>query len=300
MKIHQIRNSFLLLLTAVIWGTAFVAQKAAMDSIEPFTFNGIRFLIGGIVLLPCIFLFRKMDKKKENTGQNPERKKTLWIGGISCGVFLCIASSLQQFGIQGTSAGKAGFLTALYIVLIPVFGIFLHRKAGVKLWVSAVIALIGLYLLCMKKENFSINRYDIILIFCAASFALHILCVDYFSPQVDGVKLSCIQFFVCGVISSILMFFTERPQMAEILNAWQPIAYAGVMSCGVAYTLQVIGQKDLNPVLASLIMSLESVVSVLAGWLILGEQLSKREIAGCVIMFAAIILAQLPSKEKGI
>lgn len=298
MKSHQIRNSLILLLTALIWGTAFVAQSVATDFMGPFTFNGIRFIIGGIVLLPCIFLLERRNKKQQSVQEKRAERKTLWRGGISCGILLCVASSFQQFGIGGTSVGKTGFITALYIILVPIFGIFMHKRAGAKLWVSVGIAIVGLYLLCMKKESFSINFYDFIVLLCAVTFALHILCVDYFSPKVDGVKLSCIQFFVCGIISLLMMAITEHPEFIAIAGAWKPIAYAGIMSCGVAYTLQVIGQKDLNPVIASLIMSLESVVSAISGWLILNQQLSKREVAGCIVMFAAIILAQLPGKKK--
>ena len=300
MKLHQIRNSLILLLTATIWGTAFVAQSVAMDYIEPFTFNAIRFLIGGTVLLPFLFWMEKGKKKEElSEAARKQEKKVTWFGGIACGIFLCIASAFQQFGIQGTSVGKAGFITALYIILVPVFGIFLHKRAGVQLWLSVLIAVVGLYLLCMKKESFSLNWYDVILLLCAATFAFHILCVDYFSPKMNSVKLSCMQFYVCGILSLVMMFFTEHPDFTAIIAAWKPIFYAGVMSCGVAYTLQVVGQKDLNPVIASLIMSLESVVSAIAGWLILGQHMTKRETAGCVVMFVAIILAQLPSRHSG-
>lgn len=295
MNLHQLRNSLILLLTATIWGTAFVAQSVAMDYIEPFTFNAIRFLIGGTVLLPFLFWMGKGKEKPSETVKKQE-KKIMWYGGISCGVILCIASAFQQFGIKGTSVGKAGFITALYIILVPVYSIFLHKKAGRQLWLSVLIAIVGLYLLCMGKERFVLNHYDVILLFSAATFALHILCVDYFSPRMDSIKLSCIQFYVCGLLSLVMMLFTEHPDITAIMAAWKPILYAGIMSCGVAYTLQVVGQKDLNPVIASLIMSLESVVSAIAGWLILGQRLSRRETAGCVVMFAAIILAQLPEK----
>ena len=181
-------------------------------------------------------------------------------------------------------------------MLVPVFGVFLHKKAGIRLWLSVLVAIFGLYLLCMNAEHFSINHYDVILLLCAASFAVQILCVDHFSPKVDPVKLSCIQFLVCSLLSFLMMVLTEHPSMAAVMTAWQPILYAGILSCGVAYTLQVVAQTSLNPVIASLIMSLESVISAIAGWLVLGQHLSGREIAGCVAMFAAIILAQLPSK----
>lgn len=291
MKKKQLHSSLLLLLTAMIWGTAFVAQSVAMDYIEPFTFNAIRFLLGGVVLLPLIALQSRKERSAE-TGD----KKLLWKGGILCGIVLCIASAFQQLGIQGTTVGKTGFITALYIVLVPVFGVFLHKKAGIRLWLSVLVAIFGLYLLCMNTEHFSINHYDVILLLCAASFAVQILCVDHFSPKVDPVKLSCIQFLVCSLLSFLMMVLTEHPSMAAVMTAWQPILYAGILSCGVAYTLQVVAQTSLNPVIASLIMSLESVISAIAGWLVLGQHLSGREIAGCVVMFAAIILAQLPSK----
>ncbi len=291
MKKKQLQSSLLLLLTAMIWGTAFVAQSVAMDYIEPFTFNAIRFLLGGVVLLPLIAL-----RSRRERGTEMGDKKLLWKGGILCGIVLCIASAFQQLGIQGTTVGKTGFITALYIVLVPVFGVFLHKKAGIRLWLSVLVAIFGLYLLCMNTEHFSINHYDVILLLCAASFAVQILCVDHFSPKVDPVKLSCIQFLVCSLLSFLMMVLTEHPSMAAVMTAWQPILYAGILSCGVAYTLQVVAQTSLNPVIASLIMSLESVISAIAGWLVLGQHLSGREIAGCVVMFAAIILAQLPSK----
>ena len=299
MKPHQIRNSFLLLLTAIIWGTTFVAQSVAMDYIKPFTFIGIRFTIGGIVLLPVIaFLVQKKKKEIKVEKSDKSGKKQLFIGGICCGILLMAASTLQQFGVTGTSVGKAAFITALYIVLVPLLGIFFKRKAGIQLWVSVVVALIGLYLLCMKENQFFFNGYDAVLLLCAFIFALHILCVDHFSPLVDSVKLSCIQFFVCGFLALIGMILTEQPSMAEIMAAYRPILYAGVISSGVAYTLQVVGQKVLNPVIASLIMSLESVVSAISGWLILNQTLSNREIWGCIVMFLAIILAQVPLRTR--
>ena len=264
MKKKQLQSSLLLLLTAMIWGTAFVAQSVAMDYIEPFTFNAIRFLLGGVVLLPLIALQSRKERSAE-TGD----KKLLWKGGILCGIVLCIASAFQQLGIQGTTVGKTGFITALYIVLVPVFGVFLHKKAGIRLWLSVLVAIFGLYLLCMNTEHFSINHYDVILLLCAASFAVQILCVDHFSPKVDPVKLSCIQFLVCSLLSFLMMVLTEHPSMAAVMTAWQPILYAGILSCGVAYTLQVVAQTSLNPVIASLIMSLESVISAIAGWLVL-------------------------------
>lgn len=302
-----IKQSCLLFLTAVIWGVAFVAQSAGMDYVGPFTFNAVRSIIGGIVLIPCIFILKQWKKKNvdaqvaeatEMTKEETDKqKKDLIVGGIACGVLLFIASNFQQFGIQYTTVGKAGFVTALYIVIVPILGIFLHRKAGAKIWIGVVLALCGLYLLCMQG-SFSLQKGDFLVLLCAFSFSFHILVVDYFSPKVDGVKMSCIQFFVCGILSGIGMFLFETPQISLILAAWMPILYAGVMSCGVAYTLQIVGQKGMNPTIASLILSMESVVSVLAGWVLLQEKLSNKELFGCVLMFAAIILAQLPDRKR--
>lgn len=292
----KLKNSLILLLTATIWGVAFVAQSVGMDYVGGFTFNMVRSIIGAVVLLPVIWF---LNRGKTPSAQTPEEKaanrKTLITGGICCGVFLCLASNFQQFGIKYTTVGKAGFITACYIVIVPILGLFLKKKCSPFIWGAVVLALIGLYLLCIK-DGFSIGKGDILVMICAVLFSFHILVIDYFSPKVDGVKLSCIQFLVAGILSAIPAFLLEKPQLSSICAAWMPILYAGVMSCGVAYTLQIIGQKDMNPTVASLILSLESCISVLAGWIILGQNLSTREILGCVIMFGAIILAQLPQK----
>lgn len=294
---QQIKSSLILLLTATIWGVAFVAQSVGMEYIGPFTFNAIRCVLGGLVLIPVILVLKK---KKEIGAENQEKedKKTLWAGGIACGVILCIASNLQQFGIMEASVGKSGFFTALYIVMIPVIGIFIGKRPGIKLWFCVALAVVGMYLLCMKDGSFTIERADIMLLLCALAFSFHILVVDYFSPKVDGVKMSCIQFFVCGVLSAVGMLFTEAPDISNIQAAWLPLLYAGLLSCGVGYTLQIVGQKGINPVIASLIMSLESVISALAGWVILGQVLSPKEILGCVLMFVAIIITQIPIGNK--
>lgn len=294
---QQIKSSLILLLTATIWGVAFVAQSVGMEYIGPFTFNAIRCVLGGLVLIPVILVLKK---KKETGAENQEKedKKTLWAGGIACGVILCIASNLQQFGIMEASVGKSGFFTALYIVMIPVIGIFIGKRPGIKLWFCVALAVVGMYLLCMKDGSFTIERADIMLLLCALAFSFHILVVDYFSPKVDGLKMSCIQFFVCGVLSAVGMLFTETPDISNIQAAWLPLLYAGLLSCGVGYTLQIVGQKGINPVIASLIMSLESVISALAGWVILGQVLSPKEILGCVLMFVAIIITQIPIGNK--
>lgn len=293
-----LRNSFLLLLTAAIWGVAFVAQSVGMDYVGAFTFNAVRCLIGAVVLLPVIYVMNRQKPKEFLTQEEKKAsRKTLLMGGISCGIFLCLASNFQQFGIKYTTVGKAGFITACYIVIVPILGLFLKKKCCSYIWAAVVMAVIGLYLLCIT-DGFSIGKGDFLVLICAVLFSLHILVIDYFSPKADGVKMSCIQFLVSGVLSGIPALILEHPQISSILAAWQPILYAGVMSCGVAYTLQIVGQKDMNPTVASLILSLESCISVLAGWIILGQSLSTREILGCVIMFAAIILAQLPQKNK--
>lgn len=300
------KNAILLVVTAFIWGTAFVAQSVGMDYLGPFTFNGVRSLIGGIALLPCIWFLERINGKnetgKEDGGENkaksvPSGRKDLMAGGIACGMMLFGASSLQQIGIQYTTAGKAGFITAFYIVIVPVLGIFLRKKIGWRVWSAVAVALAGLYFLCIT-ERFTIGKGDILIFLCALVFSLHILVIDYFSPKVDGVKMSCIQFFVCGIASLPFMFALETPKIGAMIAGWMPLLYAGVLSCGVAYTLQIIGQKNVNPAVASLILSLESCFSVLAGWVVLGERLSVRESVGCVLMFAAIILAQMPEKKE--
>ena len=289
----RIKNGLMLLLTAFIWGTAFVAQSVGMDYLEPFTFNGVRSLIGGAALLPCIWILQKLNGRSKDTGT----KNDLLTGGLACGVLLFAASSLQQIGIKYTTAGKAGFITAFYIVIVPVMGVFLHKKIGWKIWLAVVLAVAGLYFLCIT-ESFSVGKGDILVFLCALVFAVHILVIDHFAPKVDGVKMSCIQFFVCGILSVPFMFALETPKITAVMTAWMPILYAGVLSCGVAYTLQILGQKNVNPAVASLLLSLESCFSVLAGWIVLGERLSIREMSGCILMFAAIILAQVPEKKK--
>ncbi len=290
------RASLLLVLTALIWGVAFVAQSEGMNYVGGFTFIAVRYLIGGTVLIPCIFLLRKWNGTAWESLGEEERKRqnrTGVIGGICCGFFLCLASSLQQFGIAYTTVGKAGFITALYIVIVPLFGLFLRKKIGLNIWFSVAIAAVGMYLLCIT-DGFSIGKGDFLVLLCAVAFSLHILVIDFFSPKADGVLISCVQFFTAGVIGSILMICFEEPTWNSIREAGIPILYAGVFSSGVAYTLQVVAQKDIDPTIACLIMSLESVFSLLSGWILLGQKLSSRELFGCILVFAAIILAQIP------
>ena len=287
----NIKYSLLLTLTAVIWGAAFVAQSAGMDYVGPFTFNGTRSIIGVLVLAPTAMI---MDKKEGVITR--WKDKDLILGGLICGVCLFLATSSQQIGIMTVSAGKSGFITALYIVLVPIFSIFLKKKPGKLVWVSVVLALIGMYFLCIDG-SLSIEGGDLWLFACAAMFALQILAVDKFAPNVDVIKLSCYQFLVTGVLSIIPMVL-EKPVMSDMLDCAVPILYAGVLSSGVAYTLQMEAQKKVKPTVASLIMCLESVFSVLFGFLLLHERLSVREIIGCAIMFVAVILTQLVPEKK--
>ena len=295
----QAGHSFLLFLTAVIWGSGFVAQSVGMEYIEPFTFTAIRNIIGAVVLLPVVLWQRRnktnnVDKTSIFADKNVASTLT---GGFFCGIFLCIASNFQQFGIQYTTVGKAGFLTALYVVIVPILGLFFRKKVSWIVWVAVVLSVLGLYLLCMKQGGFSLQYGDILELICALMFSFHILVVDRFSQKADGVMMSSIQFFVCGIFSFVLMFLFESPSAVRILEAWKPILYAGVLASGAGYTLQIVGQKGVNPVLASLILCMESVVSAVAGWLILGQALTRREIFGCILMFVAIVLAQLPVSE---
>lgn len=299
------KNEFLLLLTALIWGIAFVAQSAGGDAVGPFTFNCVRSFIGsGAVAVAIIFLDKLKISHKPKTN---EERKNLLIGGGICGLLLCTATNLQQLAISsGAQAGKAGFLTACYVILVPILGIFIKKKCGWNVWISVLLAMIGLYLLCIKDE-FKLEKQDILLLACAFVFSLQILVVDHFSPKVCGVRMSCIQFLVVGIVTSIPMIVKEMHpftggienwclQFADV-TAWIPILYAGICSCGIAYTLQILGQEGVNPTIASLLMSLESVFSVIAGWLLLHEMLSVKALMGCAFIFAAIVLAQLPMQK---
>lgn len=293
-KVKKIINPLLLVLAAIIWGFAFVAQKSGADSIEPFTLNAARSFVGGIFLLPVIYILKDKAPKPIEKGT----KKDLIIGGVLCGTVLYAATAFQQFGLtEGTDAGKAGFITALYIVLVPVFSIFLKKKTGFKTWFSVALSVVGLYLLCVTGK-LTIAPSDLTVLVCALIFTVHILVIDHFSPKVEGIKMSCIQFFVCGILSLISLFiWGETLSINALLSAAFPILYLGIMSSGIAYTLQIIGQRDTDPTLASILMSLESVFAVLAG-AIFGETLSGREALGCVVMFIAIIISQLPTKRK--
>ncbi len=310
MQKNSIKNTGMLFLAALIWGFAFVAQSAGMEYVGPFTFNAVRCIIGSLVLVPVALLYKPEESNGDGTKKSTRvedetvkgswfsRNKTLLLGGVSCGIFLGVATNLQQIGIMTTSVGKAGFLTALYIVLVPIAGLFFKKKCPATVWIGVVCSFAGLYLLCMTGGSFSLATGDLLLLGCAVVFTGHILVIDYFAPKVNGVWMSCIQFLTAGIISAIPMLFTETPTWEGIFAAKLPILYAGVMSCGVAYTLQILGQKNYNPTVAVLILSLESCFSVLGGFLILHETLTARELCGCALMFAAIILAQLPGKRS--
>lgn len=301
MKKTQFRNSLLLLLTATIWGTAFVAQSVGMDYVGPFTFTCARSIIGGLFLIPCIWFLKTFVQKTEDSGVEESRPlvtKVELIGGSCCGVALCVASNFQQFGISHTTVGKAGFITALYVVIVPIMGLFFKKKVSLVIWFCVVMSVVGLYLLCMPEGSFTLGYGDLLVLICAFLFSVHIMVIDHFSPKGNGVIIACIQFFVCGLLSAIAMFLVENPTIASLIAAAGPILFAGVLSSGVAYTLQIVAQKGMNPTVASLILCLESVVSALAGWLILHEALSARELTGCVLMFAAIVLAQVPMPKK--
>lgn len=294
------RNSLILALTSFIWGISFVAQSEGGDAIGPYSFNCVRSIIGSLFLIFIISITDRFGITKKP--EDKKAQKTLLTGGVLCGIVLCIATNLQQMGIYlGTSSGKAGFLTACYILLVPILGLFFKKKCGINVWIAVAISLVGLYLLCIDGA-FRLQFSDTLVILCALCFSIHILVIDHFSPMVDGLRMSCIQFMVTGLLTAIPMFMTEFKSGVQIWfsafctwDAWIPLLYAGIFSCGIAYTLQIIGQKGVNPTIASLIMSLESVFSVLAGWLILHEKLSAKELTGCVLIFGAVILSQLPA-----
>ena len=292
----QTKNSLLLLLCSFIWGTAFVAQSAG-SGMGAYSFLAGRSWLAVVVLIPTVLVFDAI-RRKNGTDAKPKtaaEKKKLLTAGLVCGTFLFAASAAQQIGITlNPSTAKAGFLTAMYVVLVPVFGLFVGRRGSAQLWVSMVVAVLGLYLLCMKNGFGSIESSDWVLLSCAVLFSFQIMAVDHFAPQVDGVRLSLVEFFVVSVESTVAALLFEQPAMAEFVTYAGPILYCGVMSSGVGYTLQILGQRDLNPAVASLIMCLESVFSALGGWLLLSQSLSAREAFGCALIFAAVVLAQLP------
>ena len=302
MKYNQMRQVVFPILAAFIWGTAFVAQDLCADSIGTFAFNATRYFIAVLALLVVILISDKLKKNKPTlTAQEKKAgSKQLWLGGLCCGAALAIASNFQQAGlVAGTDAGKAGFITALYVVLVPVFGLFFKRKVSLPTWIAVVLSVVALYLLCIKGD-FSLAPSDLLILVCAVCFAVHILVIDHFTAYCDGVKLSCLQFLFAGIISTICMFIFEDVDFAAILSCALPLLYVGIFSCGVGYTLQILAQKDSNPTVVTILLSLESVFAVIAGAIILKQQMTVREYIGCAIMFAAVVLAQIqfPTRQK--
>ena len=289
----QIKGSLCLLLATTIWGFAFIAQSVGMDKIGPFTFQAARCALAVLFLIPCAFLTEVNScgtRKSVAKWKNPN----LWKVGIICGCALFVATSLQQVGLVYTDAGKAGFLTAMYIVWVPVLGMFLGRKPPFTIVFSVVMAVVGLYLLsCVGVSR--INRGDLLITGCALAFAVQITCIDRFAGELDGLRLNCVQALVVTILSIPFVVFTETVDWANVLACWKPLCFAGILSMGVAYTMQVVGQKSLEPTTASLIMSLESVFAVLGGWWLLDETMTPWEITGCVLVFTAVILSQLPA-----
>lgn len=293
----QLRNTLLLLLTALIWGSAFVAQSVGSGYVGPYTFLAARSWLACGFLLALLF----WQRGRANRAAAPfwQGGRALWFGGALCGVALFAASAAQQAGVGTTTTAKAGFLTALYVVLVPVLGVFARRRPGVRLWICVGISLAGLYLLCLAgRGSPGLTGGEWLLLLCALLFSFQIMLVDHFSPRLNGVQLSLVQFLTTAVLSTVFMLLFERPALAQLTGAAASIAYCGILSSGVGYTLQIIGQKELDPTIASMAMCMESVFSALAGWLVLGQTLSPVELTGCALMFAAILGAQLPDRRR--
>lgn len=298
----NLKGNLLLILAALIWGVSFVMQDKAGEVLPAFSINGVRSLIGTAALMPLILFRAKKSGTPVFEKTKKQRKDLIW-AGLLCGAALCIATNFQQFGIalyppEAAASGRTGFITALYVVLVPVFGIFMKKRAGFTVWIGVALATLGMFLLCFNSGGGGIYLGDIVVFFCAFAFTAQIICIDIFADRVDGIKLSALQFFVCGVLSLILMFIFEAPAFGDFLKAAPYILYLGIMSCGVAYTLQIVGQQySKNPTVASILMSLESVFAALSGAVISGEILSVREFIGCAVMFAAIVFSQLPAPK---
>lgn len=292
---RTIRQTVFPLLAALIWGTAFSAQSVATTYLGPLTFNAARNVIAFLALLAMDLIAAKLVPGRRNMFQlSSAEKKRLLIGGTACGVALTLACNMQQLGMFGTSAGKAGFITAMYIVIVPLFGLFQRKRPSLLLWVSVALAVVGLYFLCVT-EGFSVELSDFFILICAVLYAVHILVIDHFSCELDGIQMSCVQFFVAMLLSGIGTFVLEQPTVQAVSQCLLPILYTGLFSSAVGYTLQILAQKDANPTVVSLLLSLESVFAVLGGAVLLHERMGGREIIGCVLMMAAVILAQLPS-----
>ncbi|MDD6276568.1 MAG: DMT family transporter [Clostridia bacterium] len=291
----------MLVLAAMIWGLSFVAQSEGMKHVEGFTFNGIRMLMGAAVLMPIIAFKRIKNPVKTTKAQKKIVFKKYAAAIIPVGLALFIGSNLQQFAFNYTEVGKVGFLTAIYMLLVPIFGLFMKKRPPFTVWIGVILGMGGLYLLCMGSSNtLNLGKGEILTLICAVAFAIHIILIDKFASEIDPVVLSCGQFLITGVLSVICMFIFEEPKISEINAAIVPILYSGIMSSGVAFTLQVIGQKYTEPTIASMLLCLESVFSVIFAFLILGQSMETREYIGCAVMFCAIIIAQIPKKQKQI
>ena len=291
---NKLKSSIAIIIATIIWGSTFVAQSIGMDYIGPFTFQAVRCLLGGFFLLPVVAISDHFSGVKDGkTFVTRWCDRTLWIAAILCSVPLFIAVNLQQVALVDTDAGKSAFLTAMYIVFVPILGIFRGQKPSKWIPVSVILGVAGLYFLSCAGVT-SIAAGDFLLLGCALAFAVQILFVDVFAKQVDCLRLNCINCFLCAVMSGVVMIFTEEPTWIGIRSSFGAIAYAGILSRGIAYSLQIIGQKDLQPATASLLMSLESVFAVLSGWLVLQERLTLWEGIGSILVFAAVILSQLP------
>lgn len=297
-KKQELRGSSLLLLASLIWGLSYIAQSKCSESMGAFTFNGVRSFLAGFFLIAVIYVFRYRKKKVPQRGI--KNFKINLIAGVLCGIVITAACVFQQWGIERTTVGKAGFITALYIIFVPMAGVFLKKKVSGIVWIGAFMATIGMYLLCVT-EDFSVNMGDILVFICSLFFTIHILIIDSFAENIDGIVVSCIQFFVCGIICNTIAFFLEKPNLNQILESGIAILYSGILSCGVGYTLQIVGQKEVNPTIAALILSLESAVAAVTGYwayklgfLKMDQTLSEKQIIGCIIVFAAVILVQLP------
>ncbi len=293
----NIKGELMLILTAVIWGTSFVSQKLGMNYVEPFTFGASRFLLGALVLIPVILIFDRNNNKNNVKANDAYSRKDLITGGILCGSALFLGASFQQIGIVYTTAGKAGFITALYIVLVPLFGLFMKKKISKLVWFGVALATGGLYLLCIK-EGFTIQVGDAIVMAGTIFWALQILIVDAYNDKTQGLKLSCAQFITAGILSAVAALIFENPSLTTIIECAGPILYTAIMVVGVAYTLQIIGQKTTDPNIAAIILSMESLFAVISGAIFLKETMTIKEIAGCVLMFAAVIMTQVKSGEK--
>lgn len=303
--LFELRQSGLLLITAFIWGCSFVAQSIGMESVGPYTFTASRMALGFVFLLPIVAMLRKRlaasQSDEAERRRSPEYRRNLILGGFLCGLCLFGGEALQQFGlVHDTEVGKAGFITALYIVFVPLIGLFLGQKSRLTLWLAVAIAVAGLWFLCLPPEGFSIALGDTYIFLCAIVFSLHILVISRFVTKVNGIELSMMQFFFGSIIAFTSMMLFEHPTMSGFMEALPAILWAGIMSNGIAYTLQIVGQRGVNETAASLILSLESVFSVLAGWVVLNEILTPREGLGCVLMSVAVVLAQLPERKKRI